>query len=150
RDEMYDWLSTGSGRESTPSQFIPQHLLHAAIFCLLSLATGGAASLIMGAVLLNYMSFYVGDLILRCAGSGTLPAAIALAWNPWSIIRVVAFIALGVALAEPLLARLSGGGPDPSTRGRWLALAAAGLAADIVLKSLLAPLWPGLLGVCLS
>src|SRR5262245_64965968 len=62
KEEMPAGLSTGMGRESSPAQFIPQHLLHAAIFCALALATAGTAALVMGAVLLHYMSYYVGDL----------------------------------------------------------------------------------------
>ena len=150
RDEMIQWLATGVGRESTPASFIPQHLLHGAIFCALALATAGALSLLMGAVLINYMSFYVGDLILRCSGSPSRPLAIAMAWNPWSMVRVVSFIILGVVLAEPLFVRLTGRGPDPAGRRPWLIAAAAGLLLDIVLKTLLAPRWPALLSACLG
>lgn len=151
RDEMFAWLGTGTGRESTPSLFLPQHLLHASIFCALSLATGGAASILMGAVLMNYMSFYVGDLVLRCAGRPSETLAIALAWNPWSMVRVVSFIILGVVLAEPLLKRFVPGGWPP-TRGwrTWALLGAGGLLADVLLKALLAPRWPDLLGGCLG
>ena len=58
----------GVGRESSPGAFIPQHLLHAAIFVALSLLTAGTLSILMGCVLMNYMSFYVGSLILHCSG----------------------------------------------------------------------------------
>ena len=150
KEEMRAWLSTGVGRESTPSQFIPQHLLHAAIFCLLALATAGVAALVMGAMLLHYMSYYVGDLVAACQGRPEAGLAMLLAWNPWSIARVIAFIILGVVLSEPLLARLGGsaGLPDPAGRRRWAVVALGGLALDLILKSLLAPLWPGLIGAC--
>ncbi|MFQ5702096.1 MAG: hypothetical protein ACE5HU_09650 [Acidobacteriota bacterium] len=150
RDEMLDWLSTGAGRESTPALFIPQHLLHATIFCILALATAGVASLVMGAALMNYMSFYVGDLIARCTLSGRPLDAVLLAWNPWSMVRVVAFIILGVVLAEPLLSRLPGAWPDARLRLRWMAIGGGGLVADVILKTLLAPTWPALLGGCLG
>ena len=84
---------------------------------------------------MNYMSFYVGDLILRCSGSPSQMLAIALAWNPWSMVRVVSFIILGVVLAEPLLSRLPGQWPSASGRGRWLLVGAAGLLVDILLNS---------------
>jgi len=148
RDEMFDWLRTGTGRESSPSQFIPQHLLHAGIFCALSLATGSLVSIFMGAVLMNYMSFYVGDLILQCWGGPGAMRAVALAWNPWSMVRVVSFIILGVALSEPLLGRLKGSWPGVDGRLRWVGIGLAGLALDIVLKALLAPWWPQWLSVC--
>lgn len=148
RDEMLGWLQTGAGRESTPTLFIPQHLLHTTIFCVLALLTAGAASLVMGAMLMNYMSFYVGDLITRCAAGGDFSTALLFGWNPWSMVRIVSFIILGVVLAEPFLTRFSGHWPASRTRVRWLFFGLGGLVLDVVLKSLLAPVWPPLLGRC--
>jgi hypothetical protein len=151
RDEMMAWLETGTGRESTPSVFIPQHLLHAGIFCVAALASAGAASLVMGAALMHYMSFYAGDLIGRCWGSPYQASAILLAWNPWAITRVISFVILGVVLSEPLLARLSPRATwpsGPSGRRWWIIGGLVGLLLDIVLKATLAPLWPALLGGC--
>jgi len=159
RDEMISWLETGTGRESTPSAFIPQHMLHAGIFCVAALATAGAASLVMGATLMHYMSFYAGDLIGRCWGGPYQVSAILLAWNPWAIVRVISFVILGVVLAEPLVARLSGrtarplapsATPAPEGRRWWIIGALAGLLLDVVMKATLAPLWPSLLGGCAS
>ena len=59
---MFTWVATGQGAESTPSQFIPQQIGHAALFSGLALATGGVAAMPMGAVLMNYMGHYVGTL----------------------------------------------------------------------------------------
>ena len=63
-------------------------------------------------------------------------------WQPWALCRVAAFVVLGVVLAEPLLARLKG---YPyrglSSARRYLAWAAAGIAADWILKAALAPAW---------
>ena len=148
RDEMIAWLETGMGRESTPSAFIPQHILHAGIFCLAALSTAGAASLVMGAALMHYMSFYAGDLIVRCWGSPDQVLAILLGWNPWAIVRVISFVILGVVLSEPLLAQLGRSPSAPSGRRWWIVGAAAGLLLDILLKATLAPLWPSLLGGC--
>jgi len=102
----------------------------------------------MGSVLMNYMSFYVGSLILHCAGTPGATAAMLLAWNPWSMVRVASFIIMGVVLSEPLLSRTRGRWPDPSGRRFWLLLAASGLALDIAMKTLLAPHWPRLLSGC--
>ena len=150
RDEMRAWLSTGTGREATPSLFIPQHVLHAAVFAGLTLLSGGCLSIIMGAALMGYMSFFVGDLLLQCQGTAAWPVAILLAWNPWSMVRIVSFIILGVTLAEPLLSRLPGSWPEQQGRGRWIAAAVAGLLVDILMKAVLAPVWPALLAGCLS
>ena len=150
RDEMFSWLTTGVGRESSPAEFIPQHLIHAAIFVALSLVTASTLSILMGCVLMNYMSFYVGSLILHCSGTAAATTAILLGWNPWSMVRVASYIILGVVLCEPLLFRMPGRWPAPSGRGFWLLLAAAGLLVDIAMKALLAPHWPGLLTECFS
>jgi len=150
RDEMLSWIRSGDGRESTPSIFIPQHLAHAAIFCVVSLATAGMASMVMGAFLMNYMSFYVGDLFTRCLAAPGHTGAMLIAWNPWSIVRVASFIVLGVLMAEPLLSRRAGYRHDPGRRSVWLVLALSGLLLDIVLKTLLAPLWPPILRGCLG
>lgn len=150
RDEMFSWLTTGVGRESSPAAFIPQHLLHAAIFVGLSLLTASTLSILMGCVLMNYMSFYVGSLIIHCSVTPAGTAAILLGWNPWSMVRVASYIILGVVLSEPLLFRFGGRWPAPSGRGFWLLLAAAGLLLDIAMKALLAPHWPGVLTECFS
>jgi hypothetical protein len=139
RDEMFHWIRTGEGREGRPSEFIPQHVLHLAGFVVLSLATASAASMVLGAALMNYMGFYVASLYRAGAAAGPV---LLLGWQPWAICRVAAFVVLGVVLAEPLLARLR---PYPYQGLRaappWLIVAAAGIAADWVLKALLAPHW---------
>src|SRR5688572_31795633 len=62
RDEIFHWIRTGEGREGRPAEFIPQHVLHLAGFVALSLATASAASMALGAALMNYMGFYVASL----------------------------------------------------------------------------------------
>jgi hypothetical protein len=141
RDEMFLWIRTGAGAEGQPRVFVVQHLLHLAAFVALSLLTAGAASLLMGAVLMNYMSFYVASLARAGAPAWTV---LAFGWQPWAICRVAAFAVLGVVLAEPLLARVQRRAALPWPRD-WLAWAAAGLVADVVLKAALAPAWRGAL-----
>jgi len=142
RNEMFAWIMTGRGVESTPSAFIPLHVRDAALFAALALATGGAVGMVMGAALMNYMGHYVGA--LAAASSHPLPTAL-LAWHPWSIIRIVSFVTLGVVLSTPLLSRVMRFRVDWSQARRLLAWACAGLVADIVLKALLAPAWQRLL-----
>ena len=135
RVEMHTWVLTGRGAESTPSEFIPQQIGHAVLFSALALATAGALAMPMGAVLMNYMGHYVGPL----AAIGRRPLLLmVLGWQPWSVIRIVSFVVIGVVLSVPLLTRRR---PDL----RWLGWAGAGLVADIVLKALLAPAWQRLL-----
>ena len=151
RDELFDFIRTGQGRESDPASFVPQHVLHLGAFCALALVSAGLLGIALGAVLVGYMSFYVGSL----AAAGGAPAlAFALGWPPWAILRVVAFVLLGVVLAEPLLfAAIRRVRPAPrTTSGRrpWYLTAAALLLADVILKSMLAPGWATLLRRCLN
>lgn len=148
RDEMFQYVATGVGRESQPGRFVPQHLLHAGLFCVVTILSGGFLGLAMGAVLVGYMSYYVGAL---AAGPQPVTAAL-LGWPPWAILRVVAFVLLGTVLARPLLLRLRGARKaplfEPEDR-RILLAAAALLLVDIVLKTLFAATWAGLLRPCL-
>jgi uncharacterized membrane protein len=142
RTEMFAWVMTGQGAESTPSQFIPQQVGHAVLFSGLALATGGVAAMPMGAVLMNFMGHYVGTL----AASSRHPApTMVLAWHPWAVIRVISFVVIGVVLSAPLLSRLGKFRVDRTAARTLLLAAAAGLIADVVLKTLLAPVWQRLL-----
>lgn len=136
--EMLAWVVTGQGAESDPSRFVPQHAAHAAIFCGLALATGGAAAMPMGAALMNYMGHYVGALAAR--SPHPLLTAF-LAWHPWALVRVAGFVALGVLLAGPLLSRLGRFPFQLRAHAGLLGTAAAGLVLDVLLKWMLAPAW---------
>ena len=139
RDEMFHWIRTGAGREGTPAEFIPQHVLHLAAFVVLSLATASAASMFLGAALMNYMGFYVASLARAGAPAGDVAAW---GWQPWAICRVAAFVVLGVVLSEPLLARIRPYRHDGLRAARpYLIAAAAGIAADWILKAALAERW---------
>jgi len=138
RREMFAFLLTGAGKEGDIRLFLPQHGLHAVAFCGLALATGSLAAMPMGAALMNYMAYYVGAL----AASSPLPLrAILLAWVPWSLVRIASFVTLGVVLAGPVLGRLFAFPYSLRDQRRWVALALAGLALDVLLKWALAPAW---------
>ena len=140
RDEMFAWIRTGAGSEGSPRLFIPQHALHLAVFVVLSLVTASALSIAMGAVLMNYMGFYVASL---ARAGAPLWAVVLLGWQPWAIARVAAFSVLGVVLAQPLLRRLRPMDAPPPSSTSLMTAAGAALVVDVVLKALLAPLWGG-------
>ena len=142
RVEMFEWVLTGRGAESTPSRFVPQQLGQAAVFCGLTLATGGTLSMPMGAVLMNDMGHYVGTLAARSARPA---ATMLLGWHPWSVIRIISFVILGVVLSAPLLSRVTRITIDRQSATRFVVAACAGLVIDIVMKALLAPAWQRLL-----
>jgi hypothetical protein len=140
KEEMFGWIRTGVGRESTPSLFVPQHLIHLVAFMGLTVVSGGYLGLALGAFLMAYMSYFVGAFAVA---SGDPLAGAAAAWVPWSVVRVMAFVLLGTLLARPLLVRERW--PFRAREGWLFALAFAGIAADLVLKTLLAPGWGQLL-----
>lgn len=142
RAEMFNWVMTGRGAESTPSIFIPQQLVHAAVFSALALASAGLLAMPMGAVLMNYMGHYVGAL----AAASRRPLLTAfLGWHPWAVIRIASFVVIGVVLSGPLAARVGGFEVDQRDSRRLLAVAACGLVADILLKAIAAPAWQRIL-----
>ncbi|OLD64602.1 MAG: hypothetical protein AUI47_05110 [Acidobacteria bacterium 13_1_40CM_2_68_5] len=165
RDEMFAFIRSGSGTESDPRRFLPQHLLHLVVFCILAACSAGLLGIALGAILVGYMSYYVGCL----AASGGAPAiALCLGWPPWAILRVVAFVLLGIALSDPLLMAVrrrfrGSSGPPPGLTAvephppparrpwrAWYMAAALLLAADAGLKFTLAPTWADLLRPCLG
>ena len=134
RQEMFGWISTGVAAENDPRQFLPLHAAHLALFAALSLISGGYLGLVLGAGLTAYMSYFVGS-FARAAGAPWLGSFVA--WVPWSVVRVVAFVALGSILARPLLTRRRDA--LGAREWRWIAAALAGIAVDVVMKTLLAP-----------
>ena len=136
--EMRQWLETGVGCESSPRCFLPQHLLHLGLFALAGLASAGIGALAMGAVLMNYMSFYVGQVT---AWSREPALAALLAWHPWALARVIGFVILGVLISEPLLRRLRVLTAAPRDPKPLALLALALLVFDAALKAGLAPTW---------
>ena len=142
RDQMIAWVHTGVGPESDPAAFVPRHLGYAAVFSVASLATGGAASMPMGAVLMNQMGEYVGAMAARSAHPWT--SAI-LGWHPWALVRVTGFVMIGVVLSGVVLSRALRFPFSLAAERRWLLVGAALLVLDILLKWVLAPSWGALL-----
>jgi hypothetical protein len=134
RQEMFGWIATGNAPENHPTVFIPIHLLHLTAFLFLTWASGGYLGLVLGAVLIDFMSYFVGSYALT-SGHPVLGAFAA--WVPWSVIRVFAYILLGALFARPLLVRRVW--PFERPELQMMGLAASGLAVDILMKSLLAP-----------
>jgi hypothetical protein len=134
RREMLGWITTGVAPENQPRVFIPQHLLHLTVFLILTWLSGGYLGLALGAALVGYMSYFVGS---YAAASGHPLLGSFIAWVPWSVVRVAAFVLLGSLFARPLLARRAW--PFERWEIRLMALALAGILVDILIKSFFAP-----------
>lgn len=134
REEMFGWIATGEGAEVTPGVFVPQHLLHLGLFLLLTWASGGYLGLVLGAFLVAYMSAFVGSYALEVEALVLGPVV---AWVPWSVLRVAAFVLLGVVFTKPLLVRRVW--PFGRQEHVLLLLALSGILGDLALKTLAAP-----------
>lgn len=137
-DEMLQWIRTGEGAEGDPARFAPQHLLHFIVFVALSIFSGSILSLLMGALLMNYMCFYVGVLIRTSVD----PAMAAImGWQPYAIIRVLSYVMLGVILGEPMMCRWTKRDYEYGELRPFFWAGIIGVILDILIKSLVAPWW---------
>jgi hypothetical protein len=138
REEMFGWLASGQGAEGDWRQFLPQHLLHASLFVVAAGISAGFLGLVMGTLLMNYMAFYVGALVLQAEAS---PMVLLLAWPPWAMLRVVAFLMLAFPVSAWLWRRPLGLLWPAGVARRFLLAALILLVTDLVLKYSLAPVW---------
>ena len=133
RQEMFQWIRTGRGGVGDPARFLSTDLLHLAVFVGLTWISAGYLGLALGAVLLGSMSYFVGGYAAAAEAPwlGSL-----LAWMPWSVLRLMAFVLLGCLFARPLLVRRLW--PFEPREKRLLLLALAALLADVLLEALTA------------
>lgn len=146
RQEMFTWIETGVGREGNWREFLPQHLLHLAVFLLLTRLVGGYAGLALGAGLVAYMSVFVAAIGLA---SGRLLIGPIAAWFPWALVRVGGFIALGAVTAGARLRR-KGERVWGRQEIRWAGIGAVCILLDWFLKAWLAPAYRKLLATWLA
>lgn len=139
--QMMEWVLTGVGKEGEPLQFIPTHILELIVFVILSLLTGSFLSMLMGVVFMNYMAYYVAHLASLGSGSALFIAG----WHPWSIMRIISYIFMGVVLSEPALSRLLRYEYHFKNSRRLLYIALGLWMIDIIMKALLAPAWQNML-----
>lgn len=134
RREMFTWIATGVGQENDWRAFLPEHILHLSLFVAVCWISAGYLGLSLGAFLLDYMSYFVASF---AAASSQPLLGLVIAWVPWSVARVMAFVLLGSLFARPLLARSLL--PFRGAEWRWAAVALGGIACDLLGKTLLAP-----------
>jgi hypothetical protein len=98
--DMRKWITTGGSTEGTPSLFIPQHLQHMAMIAVASIITGGFGALLLGAIQMEYMNYYISWLVTASAGKHEVYL---IGWPLWSLLRVASFVLIAVVLAQPLI-----------------------------------------------
>lgn len=128
RAAMREWLAGGRG--FPVGKTVVEHIRELAIYLILALVSANLLGLFMGAVLLNFMNAWVASALGVARRQGTV---VTLAWPIWSIVRVLSYIALGVAAAGPLAAL--GGYPGDPGQLRWLwIVGGSGVVLDLILK----------------
>ncbi|MGK7933457.1 MAG: hypothetical protein AB4041_18770 [Microcystaceae cyanobacterium] len=144
-EEMFHWIQTGEGAEGALRLFLPIHLQYYGTFSLLSFFTLGGASLLLGTYLLNYMNYYVAQLIFLSAKPWL---AALIGWPIWSILRVIGFICTGIALTAlglTILHKLHQQQEKWEFPRHFLIIGIGFVIADIIVKALIAPLWQKML-----
>ncbi len=134
--DMQEWLRTGGSIEGTPSLFIPEHLTHMAIIAVASFFSAGFIALFFGAIQMGYMNYYFANLITTSGGDSN---AYLLGWPIWSIIRVLSFVLLAVALAQPVVRRFNWKEIKVRLMFQLIAVAIILEGIDIGLKTVLGP-----------
>jgi hypothetical protein len=134
---MMKWIDTGMLPEGSTFDVFLIHLKQTLLFCLLALISGNLLSLVLGSALLNYMNVYVAHLANSCPGARA--RAFWMGWNPWSAIRVLAFLWLGVVLSVPILSHFISLSYSFSFPALFIGL--AGVALDFIMKILIAKAW---------
>lgn len=135
---MFVWIDSGVGAESDPSRFIPMQLRNLGWFVMGSAFSGGALGLIFGAMQLNYMNFYVGELAIY---SHSPFLAVLLGWPPYSLVRVVGFIILATGLAAPLVCLVTHRKIPWAKAVRFAVIGVVLAGLDLLLKWMIAPMW---------
>ncbi len=130
---MRAWLSSGETLGASPGAIVRTHVRELAAYLAVALLTGNLLSLVMGAALLNFMNAWFVELLRAAHARRTVWL---LGWPCWSVARVLAYVALGSACAQPAASWL--GYPAPADDVQWLVeLGLFGVLLDVVLKSLL-------------
>jgi hypothetical protein len=112
------------------------------MFSILTLVSGGFLGLVMGSALMNYMSFYVGALLVEA--ESTAPVLL-LAWPPWAIIRVAGFILVAMSLSMLVFRWFRPSQSEHNLIKFYAGLGLSFLFLDVLLKWSLAGIWQGLL-----
>jgi hypothetical protein len=99
-DSMFRWIESGDLPEGSAVQVIFFHAKQTILYVVLAIISANLVSLILGSSLLNYMNYYVAHFARRTSNP---LFSIFMGWNPWSIVRVVAFLWLGVVCGSLLL-----------------------------------------------
>ena len=133
---MLLWIESGEFPEGSARSVLYVHLKQMLMYCLLAFGSANMLSLMLGSALLNYMNYYVAQL---ASGSRKKLLAFCIGWNPWSIVRVIAFLYLGIVFGAPSLSLFL---PiEFSFSAMALIPGILGILFDVAVKILVAPSW---------
>lgn len=150
RTQFIGWMAGGPAVTALPAQNWLAQLRELAIFAAATALTAGLGGLFLLALAISVVSANAASLAVEA----TQPLlALLFGWPVWSVIRLVAFALIGVALAEPLAA----GQWQPAALRTWfrrrrrlLAAGALALAAAALVQALAEPLYRSMLQASLG
>jgi len=144
--EMFQWIDTGRGAEGDIRLFLPQHAKCYVVLLALTALTGGLAGFVFAAILINFMAYYVGHLVLAAYH----PVQIfTIGWPIWSIVRGFGFLAVMVGLMEAFYDRISGAAIQWKRLAFFMLLSFALMTADVLIKTTCAEFWRHMLSAAL-
>lgn len=101
--ETHEWLVTGKNPEYELSSWVPAHVQALFGVPIASYVTFGGALFAQGLYQVDMMNVYVGNLL---AASANPAIALGLGWHPWSMMRGIGFLLLGLEAVSWSLERL--------------------------------------------
>lgn len=130
--ETHAWIVTGQNPEYELSSWVPAHIQALFGVPLASFITLGGALLAQGLYQVDMMNVYVGNLLTT---SSNPVVAVGLGWHPWSMLRGMGFLILGLEAVSLSLQRLirTPLSSRKSRRCRWC-LGIGFLLADATVK----------------
>jgi hypothetical protein len=95
-EDMRNWIQTGKGTEGDPALWLPLQGKHL-IMLIVGAFIFGLPALVMGVFQLNYMNYYVSQVM---HSSGNPLIALPIAWHFWSVIRVAGYIIIATSIYQ--------------------------------------------------
>jgi hypothetical protein len=133
---MFRWIASGKLPEGSPKNVVFFHIKQTLLYCVIALLSANFLALLLGSALLNYMNYYVARLARSSSNSSR---ALIMGWNPWSVVRVLSFLWLGMVVSTPSLGLLFA---IPWRLSVPLVIpGVAGILVDLAFKLTLSPIW---------
>lgn len=138
KDMTQNIISGQNSKHLSPSIFIYNQYKLLIVYLLVAFVSAGILSSFYAAYLLNFMGYYIGTLFLKSDGN---MLAWSMGFHPWSIFRAIAFILIGVIVAEISLSIFMRRPASFKGTGKFWLLSFVALSLDVLSKTYFGPGW---------